>query len=346
MKFAKLDPRARTRFAMGLIIAAIILATGAVLFVRQYYTNNLEPVSSSQKTVTVVIPSGSSLDQVSDILEKAEVIRKAWAFKQYVLSRQKEDEIQAGTYAIKPSQSVQEIVQIITEGKVASNLVTIKPAQRIDQVEQALVNSGFAPADVKAALNPAVYAGHPALVDKPADASLEGYLYPESFQKTADTKPEQIIRASLDEMQKRLTPEVRAAFAEQGLSVHRAIILASIVEREVPAGGERTQVAQVFLRRLSEGKRLESDATASYGAILAGADPSLTYDSAYNTYTHDGLPPGPISNVSESSLLAVAHPADTDWLYFVSGDDGVTYFSKTLQEHEALTAQHCKRLCQ
>lgn len=346
MRFAKLDSQTRTRFAIGIIVSAIILATGTVLFVRQYYTNNLKAVSSSQKTVTIVIPSGSSLEQVAEILEKDKVIRKAWAFKQYVLSRQKEDQIQAGTYAIKPSQNVEEIVQIITEGKVASNLVTIKPAQRIDQIEQALVNSKFAPDEVKAALNPATYAGHPALVDKPADASLEGYLYPESFQRTADTKPEQIIRASLDEMQKRLTPEVRAAFAEQGLTVHKAITLASIVEREVPAGGDRAQVAQVFLRRLSEGKRLESDATASYGAILAGQDPSLTYDSPYNTYTHDGLPPGPISNVSESSLLAVAHPADTDWLYFVSGDDGVTYFSKTLAEHEALTAQHCKKLCQ
>ncbi len=346
MKFTRLDPQARTRFAIGLIVAATILATGTVLFVRQYYTNNLGPVSSSQKTITVIIPSGASLDEVATILEKAKVIRKAWAFKQYVLSRQKEDEIQAGTYAIKPSQSVEEIVEIITEGRVASNLVTIKPAQRIDQIEQALVNSGFAPEDVKAALDPAMYAGHPALVDKPADASLEGYLYPESFQKTAETKPEQIIRASLDEMQKRLTPEIRAAFAEQGLTVHRAVTLASIVEREVPAGGDRTQVAQVFLRRLSEGKRLESDATASYGAILAGQVPSLTFDSLYNTYSHDGLPPGPISNVSETSLQAVARPADTDWLYFVSGDDGVTYFSKTLEDHEALTAEHCKRLCQ
>lgn len=118
------------------------------------------------------------------------------------------------------------------------------------------------------------------------------------------------------------------------------------MEREVPAGGERAQVAQVFLKRLNMGMKLESDATASYGAILAGQEPSLTYNSPYNTYAHPGLPPGPISNVSETSLAAVAHPATTDWLYFVSGDDGVTYFSKTLAEHEALTAQHCKKLCQ
>ncbi len=346
MKFRRADRRTRARFFTGVVIAVVILIIGGVIMARNHYYDSLKSVSASQTTVTVTIPSGSSLEQVADILENAKVIRKAWSFKQYVLSKDLENLIQAGTYAIKPSQDVAEIVEIITEGRVASNLVTIKPAQRIDQIEQSLVNSGFTPDSVVEALKPQKYAGHPALVDKPAEASLEGYLYPESFLRTAETTPEQIIRASLDEMQKRLTPDIRAAFAEQGLGVHRAITLASIVEREVPAGGERAQVAQVFLKRLAIGMRLESDATASYGAILAGAEPTLSYNSPYNTYRNDGLPPGPISNVSESSLAAVANPASTDWTYFVSGDDGVTHFSKTLAEHEALTAKYCTRLCQ
>lgn len=327
------------------VVLAIAAILGGIWFSKNYYQQSLKPVSNSQNTVTVVIPKGSSLDQVADILAQAKLIRKAWAFKQYMVNNSYEDAIQAGTYAIKPSQSVQDIAAIITQGKVASSLVTIKPAQRLDQLEQALINSGFSPGDVKAALNPERYDGHPALVDKPREASLEGYLYPESFQKTAQTTPEDIIRASLDEMQKRLTPARREAFVAQGLSVHKAIILASIIEREVPEGGERPQVAQVFLKRLSIDMKLQSDATSSYGAVLDGVEPSLTYDSLYNTYNYPGLPPGPISNVSESSLQAVAQPATTDWLYFVSGDNGITYFSKTLEEHEALTAQHCKKLC-
>lgn len=338
--------RARARIWLGIAICAVILTVGAVIMARNHYYDSLKPISASQTTVTITIPAGSSLEQVATILEEAKVIRKAWSFKQYVLSKDLENLIQAGTYAIKPSQSVSEIVEIITQGKVASNLVTIRPAQRIDQIEQALVNSDFDPAEVTEALKPENYAGHPALVDKPAGATLEGYLYPESFLRTSETTAQQIVRASLDEMQKRLTPDIRAAFASQGLSVHRAITLASVVEREVPAGGERAQVAQVFLSRLNIGMRLESDATASYGAILAGVEPSLSYNSPYNTYRNDGLPPGPISNVSESSLAAVARPASTDWVYFVSGDDGVTHFSKTLAEHEALTAKYCTRLCQ
>jgi len=90
---------------------------------------------------------------------------------------------------------------------------------------------------------------------------------------------------------------------------------------------------------------LGSDVTAYYGSVAAGQKPSLTYDSPYNTLQHKGLPPGPISNVSQSSLNAVANPSNTDWLYFVAGDDGNTYFSHTIEEHEALTKQYCHKLC-
>lgn len=216
MKYTRIPKRFQPRVLIGILIAVIILITGGIILARNHYYDSLKPVSNSQKTVTVTIPSGSSLQDVATLLEKAKVIRKAWSFRQYMLSRNLENAIQAGTYAIKPSQSVEEIAAIITEGKVASNLVTIKPAQRIDQIEQALVNSGFAPDAVAQALNPAEYAGHPALVDKPAEASLEGYLYPESFQKTASTTPQQIVRASLDEMQKRLTLTLEKPLLHKG----------------------------------------------------------------------------------------------------------------------------------
>src|SRR5690606_30576581 len=114
-------------------------------------------------------------------------------------------------YSLRPSQSVAQIVTIITEGRVSSKLVTIPPGQRIDQVKETLINSGFNPEATEAALNPQSYPNHPALVDKPVKASLEGYIFPESFQRTSDTTPRQIIQASLDEMAKILTPGMREA---------------------------------------------------------------------------------------------------------------------------------------
>jgi UPF0755 protein len=332
---------------IGIVLAVLVLliAGFGIYAARQYYDDNLKPVSNNQTSVTITIPTGSSLQDVSTLLKSKKLIRNDGVFNQYVRRAGLQEKILAGTYALTPSQSVPEIVTILTEGRISSKLFTIKPGQRIDQIKQAFINSGSIEAEVEAAFKPDQYFGHPALVDKPNEASLEGYLYPESFLKTSESTPKMIIKQSLDEMQKRLTPELREAFSRQGLSTHRAVILASVVEREVSSEEDRKQAAQVFLKRLSINKRLESDATAGYGAILNGVEPSLTYDSPYNTYYNDGLPAGPISNVSESSLRAVAYPSATDWLYFVSGDNGTTYFSKTLEEHEALTAQHCKKLC-
>ena len=130
-----------------------------------------------------------------------------------------------------------------------------------------------------------------------------------------------MVTLALDELQSKLTPEIRAGFVRQGLTVHQAIIVASIVEQEVSNVSDRSKVAQVFLKRYKENMPLGSDVTAYYGALLAGKKPSVLYKSAYNTHNVTGLPPGPISNVSESSLKAVSSPADSDYLYFVSGDD-------------------------
>ena len=326
-------------------IVLVILFSGLGYVAVRYRNNNLKPVSTNQTTVTITIPTGSSLSDVSMLLKINNLIRNEWVFKQYVRSKGLQDKILAGTYALKPSQSVSDIVEILTEGRVDNELVTIKPGQRLDQIKQTFINAGFSVKETEEAFEPAQYEGHPALVDKPRGANLEGYLYPESFQKDGTTKPTQIITSSLDEMQKRLTPELRAQFAKRGLSVYQGITLASVIEKEVSVISDKALVSQVFYKRLSMDMGLESDPTAFYGAIIAGQEPSLRYDSAYNTYLVKGLPPGPISNVTQESLRAAANPANTDWLFFVAGDDGKTYFSKTLAEHEVNIDRYCKKLC-
>ena len=127
---------------------------------------------------------------------------------------------------------MQDIVAQLTHGKVQSQLVTILPGQRLDQIEQTLINDGFSKASVDAALQPAQYEGNAALVDKPAGNSLEGYLYPDSFERTSNTKPSTIVQESIAEMQKHLTPSIRAAFASEGLSTYQGIVLASVVSRK------------------------------------------------------------------------------------------------------------------
>ena len=326
-----------------LIVGALAFVTFA-LVARHIYNSNLRPLnSSSQKSIAITIPTGSSLSEIATLLKAKGVIKRDWAVSSSVRNKLASNDLKAGTYELSPRQSVPEIVAIITGGKISATLITILPGQRLGQIKQTFINSGFDKKKVEAAFNPALYKGHPALVDKPSRASLEGYLYPESFQKTGTVQD--IIHQSLDEMQKRLTPDVRNALQSHNLSVHQGIALASIIEKEADTPEDRSRIAQVFLSRLNLGMRLQSDVTAFYGATIAGQPPSVNYPSAYNTYMHDGVTPRPISNVSESSIKAVAYHSGTDYLYFVAGDDGTVYFSKTQAEHEAKVAKYCKIMC-
>ncbi len=358
MKNYKMGRRQRNwaKILLIMLILAVIGSGMAVFVVRQAYYKNLDPVSASEHSILVTISTGETAQEIGQKLLAKGLIRSTWAFEWYVRTHNARESLQAGTYSIRPNQTVAEIISILTQGKVTSSLITILPAQRLSQIKDALINNGFTPDEVEKAFNPALYVNHPALRDKPQNASLEGYLYPETFQKTAQTTVESIINASLDELQKVLTPQVRADIAKQGLTLHQGIILASIIEREVSRPADKPVVAQVFLKRFRSGMPLGSDVTAFYGAIIDGVELSdnpgqaatiaVGHNSPYNTRMHVGFPPGPISNVGKLSIEAVTSPSTTDYLYFVAGDDGITYFSKTLQEHEQLTVQHCKKLCQ
>lgn len=329
-------------------VAAVILLllVVAIVTIWVFYEANLKPVSKHANAQDVTISSGASPSAIADLLHDKGLIRNAWTFEAYIRHEGVGADLQAGTYSLSAAQSVPDIVAQLTHGKVSTELVTILPGQRLDQIRQSLINDGFSAQDVDAALQPSQYEGNAALVDKPAGNSLEGYLYPDSFQRDNTTTASTIIQESIAEMQSKLTPEIRAAFAKEGLSTYQGITLASIVEQEVNTPSDRSQAAQVFLKRISIGMPLGSDITAMYGSRLAGQGTSLSFDTPYNTLIHPGLPPTPVSNVDNSALQAVAHPANTDWLFFVTGDDGTTHFSHTLEEHQALTQQYCHKLCE
>lgn len=325
-----------------MIITVLVLACGAYT-VRKTYFENLVPVSGSQETKLFTVEPGETAQQIGQKLEDAGLIKAAWAFEWHVRNSDVRDRLQAGTYALRPSLSVQEITKILTQGKIATDLVTVFPGKRVEDVRDSLINQGFDVKEVDEALNPKLYENHPALVDKPESASLEGYIYPESFQRTAETEVTTIIKLALDELQNQLTPDVRAGVVNQGLTVHEAIILASVVGQEVSDPKEQKIVAQVFLKRLREGIELGADATTRY-AVNKPKGPltaeELASDSPYNTRKAKGLPPGPISNFKGSALQAVAFPADSNYLFFVTGRDFVTRFSGTASEHEALIEQY------
>ena len=313
--------------------------------VRRWYKANLSAVSADTEVKNIVIKSGMGPKTIAKLLESEGIIKSANAFETYVRGKQIATKLKAGTYELSPSMSVEQIVEVLVSGKEASTLFTIGPGKRLDQIESRLLKAGYTQKDIDDAMDPTQYKDIGILSELPDGKTLEGFLFPETFSVTPSSLPKDIIRQSLLQLDKIITPNLRALFLNQKLSVFEAITIASVVEREVPRADDRKIVAQIFIKRLAEGIPLGADATYVYAAAVFGGEPFPGLDSPYNTRLYAGLPPGPISNVSKTALEAVALPASTDYLFFVSGDDGVNHYTRTTLEHEQAVKQYCKITC-
>ncbi len=328
------------------LAVVIVLALAAVWQLRSSYERSLEPVSSSTTTQYFTVESGETSHQIAINLQSAGLIRSSSAFEEYVRINELRSQLEAGTYNLSPSMSTQTIAKMVASGDIVKNLVTILPGTRLTQIQQTLIRAGYSKDKAAAALQRKNYSSNSLMADIPAGRSLEGFLYPDSYQKNIGTPASVLINKSLTEMANHLTPSIVAGFKKQGLSIYQGVTLASIVEQESGDPADSPKIAQVFLSRLHIDMSLGSDVTARYASILAGVpfDPGI--NSPYNTRVVGGLPPGPIGTVTSTSLEAVANPASTSYLYFVTGDNGITYFSHTEAQHEALVQKYCIKSCQ
>ncbi len=327
-----------------LLIITVAVLPLLILGSWMWFQSLLSAPGDGSRIEIIEISEGVTQDTVASQLEASNIIKSALAYR--VQARLSGSELIAGRYEVNDGQSVRSLQDLFSEGLVTTKLVTILPASRLSQIRQNFIDEGYSQSEVDEALKVSNYLDHPALESLPPEGTLEGYLYPESFLVDDGTPLESVIRLSLDQMALLLTPERKAGIRSQGLTVHEGIILSSIIEEEVSNLDDKPIVAQVFLKRLKEGIPLGSDPTARYGASLIGVDETVFAETPYNTRTNLGLPPSPISNTSASSLDAVIKPSNTEYLYFVSGDDGITRFSFTLEEHEQKAREFCVELCQ
>ena len=331
----------------GIVLAALIVFMSAsYLALTNWYNDNLQAVDTSEEAteLVVVIQSGASVKEIGEQLHNLGLIRNATVFHWYVARNDQFDGLQAGTYRISSDQNVEQIVEQITSGDVATNLYTILPGQRLDELEDDFVEFGFNDVEVARALNTRY--DHPLLADLPMNATLEGYIYPETHKINQDSDVEELINRSFTVFYDQLTPEIMKKLKKTDLSLHEAVILSSIIYLEGGSPEDQAKISQVFHKRLKEGITLGSDPTFRYAAAVTGQEVAVDIDSPYNTRIYGGLPPGPISNFNFSAFEAVVNPANTDYLYFVAGDDGKVYFSKTLEEHQNNVNKHCVELCQ
>lgn len=327
---------------LGSTVAVIILS---MLVVWGWYEYSLNPRDASDKTLyTIKIEPGMGANDIANLLEEKSIIRSSTAFNWYLTRSGSRNTLKAGTYRFSPEMSSEEIAKMLANGETATIRVTFIPGYRLDQNIDAMVEAGFKRTDVESALKQDY--DYPVLADKPKNASLEGYLYPETFIVDFDSSPQLVIDKALGHFNQLVTDDIKRKLKKQGLTLHEGMILASIVYKEGGTEVDQRKIAQVFLTRLDRDMKLEADPTFKYAAALSGEDPSPRIDSPYNTRLYEGLPPGPIGNFQISALEAVANPAKTDFLYFVAGDNGNVYFSKTLEQHEENTDKYCKELCE
>ncbi|MDR1032575.1 MAG: endolytic transglycosylase MltG [Candidatus Nomurabacteria bacterium] len=291
----------------------------------------------------VEIKPGESADEVVAKLHAAGAIKSQLAFKIYLKLSGRSGDIKAGEYVVSLTYSVPEIVDQLTEGPRPKTFwVTFLPGGTLADAKSRLLKVGYSEAEIDTAL--AKTYDNPVLKDKPAESDLEGYIYGESYQFFKDVPVEQIIERCLEELERVVEENnLVAKFQTKGLTLHQGIILSSIVQRE--GGDDLPGVASVFLNRLSAGMNLGSDVTYQYIADKLGVERDPYLDNPYNTRRYPGLPPGPISSPGEKALLALASPSQTDYLFFLSGDDDKTYFAKTEAEHQRNIQQHCQKKC-
>ena len=287
------------------------------------------PVRVAEEKLVLLRPGWSSR-HIARELQSAGVIRSANAFLlvHYII---RPKSLKAGEYKFDHAANLLDIHDRIVRGDIYAHTVVIPEGYNMYDVAAAIEQAGLGSRDDF--LN--VARGSTALIADldPQARSLEGYLFPDTYQFTRVQSMTDIVSI----MVRRFRQEARAL----GLNsdVHRIVTMASIVEKETAVPEERPLVAGVYYNRLEHNVALDADPSVIYAALLSGRyqgaiyESDLQFDSPYNTYKHAGLPPGPIANPGRDALRAAMHPEQTDYLYFVSDSQGHHRFAKTLEEH-------------
>jgi UPF0755 protein len=357
----------KRRALLVFLLTTLLGALALMLVVRKVMRYPDIATGSAQGTVEVEIPKGSGARQVSELLASAGLLDRPSYFRLYAGQRGVASRFKAGHYRIEAPATPRKLVELMVRG-AADELVavTVPEGKNLLEVIDILDGAGIAAkAELLAqAMDPAFARS----LELPGP-TLEGYLFPDTYRLRPHTPAARALIA-LVRRHRQVWNELQAANAtgvallknKLGFDDSRIVTLASIVEKETGQPEERPRIAQVFINRLSKPsykpKLLQTDPTIIYGCtvapvLLGKASAACAQwdgrirriqlddkDNLYNTYTHEGLPPGPIANPGRAALAAVMRPDGSPYLYFVSKNDGTHQFSATLAEHEAAVVKY------
>ena len=312
---------------LSLVFALVVLA-GTWIFVHQ-------PAATEAPELIIRVSRGTGLRRIAGQLYEAGVIRHPLPFVLFAKVRGMAPRLQAGEYVLSANMSPAEILDALYLGKVKHHTLTVPEGATLRDIAN-LVEA----ADLGSRERVIELGSDSGFIESLGLSvpTLEGYLFPDTYYLTRDMGVAGLLTVMVRTMDRNYPPEIAARAGELGLSKHAVITLASLIEKEAQLDSERELISAVFHNRLRRGMRLQCDSTVIYAlgeafhGNLRKAD--LKIDSAYNTYRHGGLPPGPIANPGKRSIAAAVSPADVKFLYFVATrQNGAHHFSDTLKEH-------------
>lgn len=335
----------RLAATVAALSALVLVGTAAVAIdARQ----QLEPVASDHgHVVEVEVTPGESLDRLADVLAKDGLVRSSFWFRWYAWFRGLEGHLHPGRFLLDSGMGASAIVaRLEGPGQPLDRRVVLPEGLTATQMAARIEGATGIPA---AEYLREVQSGRfdfPFLAMRPPGASLEGFLFPDTYEVPAGATAHDVVRLQLEAFERKALPRLTAA--PSALSRYQLLVVASLVQSEARFPDDEPLVASVIANRLARGMPLDIDSAVMYGVGRPGQPPStddLRRDTPYNTYLHPGLPPTPISNPGVAAIDAALHPASTAYLYFVSDGCGHNHYSVSEAEHERQVAIYLGSPC-
>jgi len=325
------------------LLSVLICFVAAVFLWSDIY---LAPEPGSNKLVSFTVEKGEGAKEISVKLKSEGLLKHSSIFRIYVLLIGKSKKLQAGQYELSPSMSLSDIVKKFSKGKIIKEKITIIEGWNLKDIARYFQEKNISSQEEFLELTKNDFSqGISVLSDKPKDLDLEGYLFPDTYEIIPGTSAKNIIKKILNNLDQKITPDLREEISRQKKSIFEIITMASLIEKEVSSFEDKKIVSGIFWKRIKTNTPLQSCASINYitgkndrGALWQ----DIEIDSPYNTYKYRGLPLGPISNPGLESILASIYPEESDYWYYLSTPSGKTIFSKTFKEHSAAQDKYLK----